>query len=79
MKSFHLVITSLEGAKFDGEAESVTVPGSAGEMTLLADHEPLVSTLRKGTIMARSKSGEQEFEVARGVLECSGGNVTILI
>lgn len=78
-KTFHLIVTSVDGAKFDGDVVSATIPGSSGEMTILADHEPLVSTLRKGKIIARSVSGSQEFKIEKGVMECSGKVVTILL
>lgn len=79
-KTFHLIITAVSGAKFDGEAVSVTVPGSAGEMTLLAGHEPLVSTLQQGTITARGVgAGEQDIDIQGGVIECVGNLVTVLL
>ena len=79
MSFFHLILTSVEGAKFDGEAVSVTVPGSAGEMTLLAGHEPIVTTLKRGSITVRKENGSQEFAVEKGVMECSSNRITILI
>lgn len=78
--TFNLVITAVEGAKFDGEAVSVTVPGSAGEMTLLAGHEPIVTTLKSGTITVRQDKGDPEqVLIEKGVMECSGNRVTILM
>ncbi len=79
-KSFHLTITSVTGARFDGAAESVTVPGSAGEMTVLSNHEPLVTTLKPGRITVRTSGENQTFDIESGVLECSGGGrVTVLL
>ena len=79
MRTFHLIVTTVSGPKFDGEALSVTVPGSAGEMTVLAGHEPLVTTLKAGLITARSEGGNQEFNVQSGVMECVGNLVTVLL
>lgn len=80
MHTFHLILTSVEGAKFDGEAVSVTVPGAAGEMTLLAKHEPIITTLKPGTITVRKEVGEaQSFPIQKGVMECSDNRVTILL
>ncbi len=79
-KTFHLTITSVTGAQFDGAAESATVPGSAGEMTILANHEPLVTTLKPGRITVRNSDENKTFDVESGVLECSGGGrVTVLL
>ena len=80
MNPFHLIITAVEGAKFDGEAVSVTVPGSAGEMTLLAGHEPIVTTLKSGTITVRKDKGDPErILIEKGVMECSNNRITILV
>ncbi|HET9641256.1 MAG TPA: F0F1 ATP synthase subunit epsilon, partial [Candidatus Paceibacterota bacterium] len=46
----HVVIAKVNESYFDGEAESVTLPGAEGELTILADHMPLVTTLKKGTV-----------------------------
>ena len=79
-KTFHLTITSVTGAQFDGAAESATLPGSAGEMTVLANHEPLVTTLKSGKITVRTGTENKIFDVEGGVLECSGGGrVTVLL
>lgn len=79
-KNFHLTITSVTGALFDGNAESATLPGSAGEMTVLSNHEPLVTTLRPGKITVRTGSENKTYDVDGGVLECSGGGrVTVLL
>ena len=50
----HIVIAKVDQNLFDGEAESLTVPGSAGEMTVLGEHMPLVTTLKPGTITVRA-------------------------
>lgn len=65
---------------FSGDAESLTVPTTDGEITVLADHEPLVATLKRGTVTVR-KSGAalERFTVESGVLEVSGGQATVLL
>lgn len=77
--TFHLVITSVTGALFDGEASAVTLPATGGEITILKDHEPLVATLKQGT--ARVKAGDEirSFDIKDGVVEASGSNVTVLL
>jgi F-type H+-transporting ATPase subunit epsilon len=77
--TFHLVIASVGETLYDGAAVSATVPGSAGEFTVLAKHEPLVTTLRPGTIRVKTTEGIKEFEVESGVLECAGSSVVVLL
>ncbi len=82
MATFHIHIASVDEVLFDSEAEAVTVPGVGGVMTILAHHEPIISTLKAGTIHLRgAKEGnvEQNFSVSQGVLEVSHNRVTILL
>ena len=58
----------------------MTVPGAAGEMTILAHHAAIISPLRKGTIEVRREDGDTEsFSLLSGTLEVSGDVVSILI
>ncbi len=78
--TFHLTIASVGETRFDGLAISATLPGSAGEMTILAHHEPLVTTLKSGRITVKPAEGSShQFDIEDGVLECSGNRVTVLL
>ena len=84
--TFHLVISSVGETHFDGEATSATFPGSAGEFTILAHHEPFVSTLTEGRVTVRlpastgvSSAAPKEFPVRNGILECSGNRAVVLL
>lgn len=85
MNTFHLVIASVGETRFDGQAASATFPGSAGEMTVLAHHEPFVTTLKKGTIRVDEgtegsvRAGRHMFEIEGGVLEVSGNRAVALL
>jgi len=75
-----LTISKVDGPVFDGEVVFVTVPGIAGEMTLLANHEALISPLKVGKITLATETGErQEFTIESGTLEISNNHSTILI
>ena len=41
-------VVTPEGPAFEGEAEIVVVPGTAGELGIMAHHAPLVSSLKPG-------------------------------
>ena len=49
-----VVIAKVDQNLFDGEAKSLTVPAADGEMTVLPEHMPVVTTLKAGTITVRS-------------------------
>ncbi len=76
---FHVVVASVSDTMFDGEAVSITVPGVEGEMTILAHHEPLVTTLKKGTVTVRAGGEVRPYEIEGGVLECSGNRAVVLL
>jgi F-type H+-transporting ATPase subunit epsilon len=79
-KTLQLTIARVDVPVFSGSVVSVTVPGSEGEMTLLADHTPLMTALRAGTITLRKEGGEEEtFAVTSGTLEVSQNQVTVLL
>ncbi len=63
---------------FEGEADSVTLPSSDGEITILPKHIPIISVVGHGTIMIRNAGNEEFFAVSKGVLEVSADNVRIL-
>lgn len=79
----HLVIASVGETHFDGEAESVTLPGTAGEFTILAHHEPIVTTLKQGTITVRlpgmSDEKVKQIPIQSGILECSHNRAVVLL
>jgi len=79
MNTFHLVVASVGETRFDGAAVSVTLPTTAGEITILPHHEPLVATLKPGTITVRTSGEQKEFPVDGGVLECSSNRVVVLL
>ena len=78
-KTFTLTIAKVNEQLFSGEAISVNLPGTEGQMTVLAGHEPLVSLLKEGTITVQAESGIREFVIKKGVLEISNNHVTVLV
>jgi F-type H+-transporting ATPase subunit epsilon len=77
--TFHLVVASVGKTLFDGAALSAMVPGEAGDMTILPNHEPIVTTLRAGSVVIQTAQGTETVPVESGVLECSGSRVVILL
>ena len=45
-----LKIVSPERVEFEGEAESVKVPGTQGNFEILTNHAPIISSLQKGIV-----------------------------
>ncbi|MBY0110513.1 F0F1 ATP synthase subunit epsilon [Patescibacteria group bacterium] len=80
-KTFHLTVARVGENIFDGEAVSVTLPGSEGVFTVLAGHEPFVSELKEGEARIEAVNGEKHHVPIHdgGVAEISGGQATVLL
>lgn len=79
-KLLQLTIARVDGPVFDGEVTQVQVPGVDGDMTILANHEALISPLRAGKLIVTKSNGETETqEITAGTLEISDNHVIILI
>jgi F-type H+-transporting ATPase subunit epsilon len=78
-KLLKLTVSKVDGPVFDGEVSFVTVPGVAGEMTILASHEALISPLKAGKITIQTATNKQEIVIESGTLEISHNHATILI
>jgi len=74
-----VVIAKVDENLYDGEATSVTLPGVNGEMTVLKNHEPLITTLKAGTIVVRDLGDEKTFAIESGVLEIRHEGVTVIL
>jgi F-type H+-transporting ATPase subunit epsilon len=63
---------------FDGEVESVTIPGSKGLFTVLDSHAPLLTTMNKGIVVFRTKdTNTREISVTGGFAEVKDNVITI--
>jgi len=75
--SFDLV--SPERLLLSEDAEMVTLPGTEGDLGVLAGHEPLITTLRPGVIDVKGGAmGDQRFFVLGGFAEVNPGKLTVL-
>lgn len=74
-----LTIATVDRVLFYGDAQWVSCPGAEGDLTVLAHHMPLVTTLRSGQITVRTASGEETYTASRGILEVSQNEAFILL
>jgi F-type H+-transporting ATPase subunit epsilon len=82
---FRLSVITPTATKFDGDVEIVVAPGAAGDLGVLANHAPLLTTLRTGVVAATTAAGAQssgssrvQFAVNRGFLSALADKVIIL-
>ena len=71
-------IVSQDRMVWEGDVDIVVIPGTAGEMGVLPNHAPLLSTLKFGILKVRHKGEEKVFTVAGGVVEVQPDLITVL-
>lgn len=71
-------IVSQDRLVWEGDADIVVVPGEAGEMGILPNHAPLLSTLTFGILRVRYNGEEEVFAVAGGIIEVQPNLITVL-
>ncbi len=80
MKTFKLTVAKLDKELFDGEVLQITVPATGGQMTLLANHAPIISKLKKGKItIKKDENNTEEFELDSGALEFSDNRANVIL
>ena len=89
----YLEIVSPERTLFNGDVESVLVPGTDGSFQMLDNHAPIVSTLVEGTVkilgeiniskdlsdvFSSVNSKETHLSISSGVVEMKENKIIIL-
>lgn len=77
-KTFKLKIISPDGLLLDREVESLTVPTTSGEITILANHIPLMTQLAHGEMLATVGDEQLPIAVAGGFLKIENNEVDVL-
>lgn len=76
--TFKFELVSPERIVLSAEVSEVQIPGADGNMTVLAGHAPVVSTLLPGSVRAIMPDGIKRIFVNGGLAEISPLSVTIL-
>lgn len=83
---FRLSIVTPSAVRFDGDVDIVVAPGAAGDLAALANHAPLLTTLRSGVVSAttvadaeqKTEAGRIRFAVDRGFMQVLADKVIVL-
>lgn len=60
------------------EATEVQIPGAEGDFTAMADHSPVLTTLRPGVLTVKAGSDVTEYLVTGGFVEVSADATSVL-
>ncbi len=74
----NLEIVTPEKKVVDQEVEAVYVPTARGEIGILPNHAPLISTLKPGILSYSDKGTTEKLVVSGGFVEINHNKVSIL-
>lgn len=74
-----LEIITPEKKLFEGEINSITVPGKKGSFSVLHNHAPIISTLEKGQIrIVPEHQDTKEISIEGGLIEVKRNKIIVL-
>jgi len=76
--ALHLEFVSPESVLFSGDVDQVDLPGTEGDLGILAGHAPLVTTLRPGLVTIIRGTTREPVVVIGGFAEVSPAGLTVL-
>ena len=74
----YLEIVTSDRTVFEGQVEMVTVPGGGGDMGILPNHAPVLSTLKAGELRVKRGGQTMEFAIGGGFVDIHNNRVIIL-
>lgn len=77
-KQLHVEIVTQTGSVFSNDADEVVAPGGEGQLGILPNHAPLMTTLTIGALHIKRNGGEDALFVGGGFMEVHNNNVIIL-
>jgi F-type H+-transporting ATPase subunit epsilon len=77
--TFDFELVSPETVLVAGAAEQVILPGAEGDMTILAGHAPVITTLRPGVLEVGLSGTNARLFVKAGFAEVEPDRVTVLV
>ena len=78
MADMQFDLVSPERSLASMQATSVLIPGTDGDMTVMADHAPIITTLRPGLMEVVSGNDTHAFVVTGGFAEIGAAGVSVL-
>ena len=79
MKTFRFVISTPEGNFFDGDIVKISLRGAEGDLAIMANHTPFVTSVKPCTAYMESEDGsEKSFSVERGLLSVASDKVMLI-
>lgn len=74
-----LKIVTPEKIAFEGEVESVFVPGALGQFEILNNHAPIISSLVEGEVKYTTAEGSNTIHVLSGFVSVKKNEVNVCV
>ncbi len=74
-----LEVVTPKGAVLSEQVDMVTAPGYAGVFGILANHAPLLSTIKVGSLVYKKDGRDDVMMISGGFCEVSNNKVTFLV
>ncbi|MFC1914602.1 F0F1 ATP synthase subunit epsilon [Chloroflexota bacterium] len=78
MASLRLDIVTAEHSIFSDDVEMVIAPGTEGQLGVLPNHAPLMTSLQPGELVVKKGNTEQVLVISGGFLEVRPDRVIVL-
>lgn len=78
MPAMRLEIVTAERVVYSEDVNSVLAPGTEGELGILPNHSPLLTTLKPGELRVEKDGNQFYMAVSGGFMEVLGNKVTVL-
>ncbi len=79
MSSFPFSILSPRGKTFEGEVESLSLPGADGGFGVLSGHTPMIAAVKPGVTTVRTGQGIEYYFTGEGVMEITREEKVLLV
>jgi F-type H+-transporting ATPase subunit epsilon len=76
--TYQLRILTPSDKVLDEEVVSLVAPGEAGYLGVLANHAPILTTLKRGTLKVKFTDSEKWYEIDGGILRVAGNSAVLL-
>ncbi|MEE2885389.1 MAG: F0F1 ATP synthase subunit epsilon [Chloroflexota bacterium] len=78
MPAMRLEIVTAERVVYSEDVNSVLAPGTEGELGILPNHSPLLTTLKPGELRVEKDGNQFYMAVSGGFMEVLGNKVTVI-
>lgn len=78
-ETIKLEIVTPKGAVLSEDVDIVTAPGYAGEFGVLANHAPMLSTIKIGVMTYKKGGNAEQIMISGGFCKVSDNKITFLV